>query len=104
MIAALPEKVPTPTGALEVPAQLLETWLAPWAMAVASPASRSVVSELLVSTSRMWQLGHSAETASRSNEISASQSEPAGLGSGEVPPVWLTLAKQPLPAVQGGRP
>ena len=99
-----PEKLPTPSGTLEVPDQLLETWLAPRVTAVAMPVSRSEVCELLASTRRMWQLGHSAETASRSSEISASQSEPAGLGIGEAPPVWLTLAKQPLPLVHGGRP
>ena len=52
MIAA-PEKVPTPTGALDVPAQLLETWSAPRLTAAAIPASRSEIDELLVSTSRM---------------------------------------------------
>src|ERR1700743_948254 len=101
---AAPEKFPTPTGTLEVPDQLLETWLAPRLIAEAMPASRSGGDELLASTSRMWQLGHSAETASRSSEASASQSEPAGLGSGEAAPDSLTLVKQPLEVVHAGSP
>src|ERR1700759_131113 len=103
-MTAAPVKLLTPTGVLAVPAQLLETWLAPRLMAVAMPASRSDSEELLVSTSRMWQVGHSAETASRSRETAASQSVPAGLGIGEAVPLWLTLVKQPLPVVQGGSP
>src|SRR5947209_2140351 len=103
-MTAAPEKLLTPTGTLAVPAQLLETWLAPRLIAAAMPASRSARDELLASTSRTWQLGHRAETASRSSEISASQSEPAAVGRGDVVPFWLTLEKHPLAVVHAGSP
>ena len=91
-------------GPPAVPAQLLETWLAPRLMAAAMPASRSDSEELLTSTSRMWQFGHRAETASRSSDSSDSQSEPAGVGSGDAAPLSLTLVRQPLDAVHAGSP
>jgi hypothetical protein len=82
----------------------LETWSAPRLIAAWMATSRSGSDELLASTRRMWQFGHRAETASRSSDSSASQSEDAGLGSGEAAPLSLTLAKHPLAAVHGGSP
>src|SRR5947209_16293153 len=99
-----PAKDPIPTGDAAVPAQLLETWLAPRLTAAAIPASRSAIEELLASTSRMRQLGHRADTASRSSDSSCCQSAPAAVGSGDALPLWLTLLKQPLAAVHGGNP
>src|ERR1700750_193102 len=81
----------------------LETWSAPRPAAAAIPASRLSVELSLVSTRMMWQLGHSAETASRSSDSSFSQLE-LPLGSGLGAPVWLTLRKQPLAVVQAGSP
>src|SRR5579875_556757 len=99
-----PGKLLTPIGEVLLAVQLLEIWLAPRLCAAAMPASRSLLDELLVSTSRMRQLGHRAETASRSSDSSDSQEAPALCGSGDVAPLWLTLVKQPLAAVHGGRP
>ena len=62
------------------------------------------MAELLACTMMMWQLGHRAETASRSSDSSSTQSEPALAGSGDEPPFWLTSVKQPLVTVQAGRP
>jgi hypothetical protein len=91
------------TGVLDWTVQLALIWLAPIEAAVRNPASRSEAELVLVSTSRMWQLGHAAETASRSSEISSSQAElPDGIG--EAAPAWFTLLKQPLDVVQAGSP
>jgi hypothetical protein len=50
----------------------------------------------------MWQFGQTALTMSTSSEISSAQS---GFGAGgSVPPVWLTLRKQPFADVHGGSP
>jgi len=57
----------------------------------------------LASTSRIRQFGQVAETMARSRAISLAQPGSA-LVSGETWPLWLTLRKQPLAVVQGGRP
>ena len=51
----------------------------------------------------MLHRGHTAETMSRSSEISPAQPELAP-GRLVVEPVWLTFVKQPLAVVQAGRP
>src|SRR5689334_7856786 len=51
----------------------------------------------------MWQLGQTAETMSRSSEISPAHPA-SGLGSGLVAPFWLTFLKQPFAVVHAGRP
>src|ERR1700722_1982978 len=99
-----PGNEPMPAGEALGEPKLLEIWSAPRLSAAAMPVSRSVIAELLASTRMMWQLGHSAETASRSSDSSSSQSEPALAGIGEAPPLWLTLVKQPLATVHAGRP
>ena len=73
------------------------------AAAVCTAASRSVSYEDAASTSRMWQWGQTAETASRSSEISTSH-EASAAGSGEVAPFSLTFLKQPDWLVHAGRP
>ena len=83
--------------------QLAEIWLAPMAAAVCTAASRSVSYEDAASTSRMWQWGQTAETASRSIEISLSH-EASAAGRGEVAPFSLTFLKQPDWLVHAGRP
>ena len=77
--------------------------MAPLAAAVAIPADKSAELAEDASTSRMWQLGHSADTASRSSDISCSHVE-FGAGSGEALPDWLSLVKHPFVLVHAGRP
>jgi hypothetical protein len=90
-----------PTG--PEPLQLLEMIVAPSATALCSAASRSNNQELLASTSRMWQLGHSAETASMSRVSSSCQ--PPSVVSGKLEePVSPTTRKQPLLAPHAGSP
>src|SRR6266545_2083917 len=68
-----------------------------------SPAAARFASELeSASTSSRWQRGQTAETMSRSSEISCAQ--PASARGGVLPPRWLTLRKQPFALVQDGRP
>ncbi len=55
------------------------------------------------STSMMWHCGQTAETMSRSSEISSPQPASA-TGSGLAAPLWFTFLKQPLAVVQAGRP
>src|SRR5882757_3639834 len=50
----------------------------------------------------MWQFGHAAETACRSNAISTPQSG-SPCGSGFVAPRWLTLRKHLFATVHAGR-
>ena len=52
--------------------QLSEIALAPCCDASVCAAARSEIPALFASTRTMWQLGHSADTASRSREISSS--------------------------------
>src|SRR4051794_8781546 len=58
------------------------------------------------STSTSLQVGHAALARSRSSAASTVQSSLAGAlpGSGEVAPFWLTIFRQPLALVHGGRP
>ena len=76
--------------------------MAPRLTAVLTAVPRSSVEGWLASTSRMWQLGQTAETMSRSSDSSSAQPESA-LG-GVLPPVSLTFLKQPLAVVQAGSP
>src|SRR6266545_7680403 len=83
--------------------KLLDTYVAPRFTAVLIAVNRSLVRLVVASTSRIWQLGQTAETIWMSREISAAQ--PAlGAGSGPARPFWFTLRKQPLAVVHGGRP
>ena len=92
-----------PSGALELTDQLSETCRAPSEAAVCIAVAMSVDIVEVASTRRMWQFGHSAETASRSSEISSSHPlSPAG--SGDAAPVSLTLRKHPLAVVHAARP
>ena len=84
------------------PPQLSETNLAPSRSAVLVAASRSVLAEF-ASISVMPQLGQTADTESRSSEISPDQ-ERDGPGSGLGRPSWLSFWKQPFAVVHGGRP
>src|SRR5579859_6613809 len=65
-------------------------------------APRFAKEALLASTRMMWQLGQTAETMSRSREISWAQ--PPLVRGYLVPPVWLIFLKQPLAVVQAARP
>ena len=58
---------------LSVTAQLSEMALAPARAASACAAARSEMLSLSASTSTMRQLGHRADTASRSSEVSSPQ-------------------------------
>ena len=75
--------------------------MAPSVAASLTAAPRLISEELLASTSRR-QLGHTAETMSRSREISCAQ-PPLARGY-FVPPLWLTLRKQPFTVVHGANP
>jgi len=77
--------------------------VAPIAAARLTAAARLLVLGLLASTSRMWQLGHTADTASRSSAISPPQPESAA-GYEPATPLWFTFLKQPLAVVQAGSP
>src|SRR5438034_8639359 len=83
--------------------QLLDTNFAPNVTAALTAGYRSVLRLLFASTSRMWQFGQIAETICTSSEISAAHPA-SGVGSGLASPAWLTLLKQPLAVVHGGRP
>jgi hypothetical protein len=84
------------------PPQLIEMYFAPITRARSTAAYRlSLLS--FASTSRMWQLGQTADTMSRSSEISPAQPL-SGAGIGPVVPFWFTFRKQPLAVVQAGRP
>ncbi len=64
---------------------------------MSSAAARSVNADEFASTSRILQPGQIADAMSTSSEISCAQPEFAR--GGVVPPVWLTLRKQPLAVV-----
>ena len=81
----------------------METNFAPSVTARLTAVPRLAVVGVVASTSRMWQFGQTAETMSRSSEISPAQPVLAA-GSEVVEPVWLTFLKQPLAVVQAGRP
>jgi hypothetical protein len=70
---------------------------------VACAAFRSLDIAELASTSRMWQFGHRAETASRSSDSSIAQVASC-VDAGIEAPVWLTFVKQPLLVVHAGSP
>jgi hypothetical protein len=80
---------------------LLITW-APIAAARLTAAPRSTSELESASTSSRWQRGQTAETISRSSEISVAQ--PALARGGVAPPRWLTLRKQPPALVHAGSP
>ena len=82
--------------------QLAEIWFAPCAAAVCIAACMSFEYVEFASTSRMWQLGQIAETASRSSEVSWLQ--PASeIGGGVDPPCSLIWRKHPVADVHAGR-
>src|ERR1700735_2657138 len=86
---------------LSVPPQELFTmWVRE--AAVRTPVSRSAKLLVFVTTRTIWHLGHSAETISRSSEISRSQL--FGLGSGGIflPPCSFTIFRQPFAIVHLG--
>src|SRR6476646_7678547 len=85
------------------PPQLLETYLAPSETAVLIAWNNELSSGELASTSRMLQLGQTAETMSRSREISPAQPVSA-VGNGDDCPLSLTFRKHPLAVVQADRP
>src|SRR5690242_19702006 len=81
--------------------QLAEICLTPIAAACCTAANRFAKLASWASTTTMWQLGHSADTASRSSDSSSSQTEfPPGKGEGW--PCWLTFVKHPFAVVHGG--
>src|SRR6266516_5212777 len=84
------------------PPQLIEMNLAPSVRAVSTAVYR-LLDGSFASTSRMWQLGQVAETASRSSEISPAHPV-SPWGSGLAWPFWLTLRKQPFAVVQADSP
>src|SRR5258708_17510851 len=84
------------------PDQLLDTYLAPLAIAVLSAVPRSGVLLVFASTSSMWHFGQIAETMSRSSDSSVAQSAFAA-GSGLVCPNWFTILRQPLRVVHAPR-
>ena len=82
----------------------MDTNFAPSETAAFTPVPRSLISALFASTRMMRQFGHVADTMSRSRDSSSSQPVwPAARGSGLALPSWLTLRKQPLATVHGGR-
>src|SRR5579859_439081 len=82
--------------------QELETYLAPLATAVSSAFARFASPEFVASISVMWHLGQIAETMSRSSDSSTPQRRFVG-GSGPFLPFWLSMRRQPLEVVHGGR-
>src|SRR3954464_11373695 len=84
------------------PPQLSETNFAPSFSAVLTAASRSLLGES-ASIRVMPQFGQTAETMSRSSEISPDQDDD-GAGNGLGSPFWLSFWKQPLSVVQAGSP
>ena len=81
----------------------MDTNFAPSATAWFTAVNRSLLRLLFASTSRMRQFGQTAETIWTSSEISAAHPA-SGVGRGLASPPWLTLLKQPLAVVHGGRP
>src|ERR1700761_2704513 len=82
--------------------QSLSTKFAPSVTASFSAVPRSVIAVLFASTSSRSQLGQIAEIMSRLCASAADQ--PADVPGYVVPPVWLTLSKHPLAAVQAASP
>src|SRR6478672_576775 len=106
-VIAMPGWLKAPSDDVSVensePPNELEISVAPRRAAVFSAVARLANDDELPSTSRMWQFGQIAEAMSRSSEISWAQPVSTA-GSGDAPPFWLTLRKQPLAVVHGGRP
>ncbi len=76
-------------------AAVVATKSAPSATALSTATPTSPTLEDLASTSRTWQFGQTAETASRAWAVAAGVPAPPALRS--------TFLKQPLPEVQAGR-
>src|SRR5579872_544622 len=86
------------------PPQLLEISVAPQLAAASSLVKRFPKPLVSASTSSMRQFGQMADTMSRSSDSSSSHlAEESVPGSGAVMPDWLTLRKQRLAVVHGGR-
>src|SRR5579884_2370912 len=81
--------------------QEFEITVAPSATASFSAAPRFASEFELASTSRILQFWQMACAVSTSSAISSAQ--PELVAGYDVPPVWLTLLKQPLAVVHGGR-
>src|SRR4051812_19266984 len=86
------------------PPQLLDTTVAPDRTAVRTAAAIDVMPLSSDSTSSSLHAGQTADAASRSRATSTVQSSSGSYGgSGASWPSWLTLRKQPLAVVHGGR-
>ena len=85
------------------PPKLIDTYLAPRVVADLTAVNSAESLLLLASISVIPQFGHTAETMSRSREISPDQPVSV-VGSGLVAPFWFSFLKQPLAVVQAASP